>query len=299
MMMFWNPVRRIGMMVRSYNRATSSAERVFEILDTAPAIVTKPKAPRLVPLQGHIVFDRVTFSYDGVRNVLKEVSFEIFPGEMIGLVGHSGSGKSTIINLICRFYDVTEGAIYIDGHDIRDIDLHSYQRQIGMVLQNPYLFKGTVAENIAYGHHDVTPMEIIEAARAAEAHDFITSFPDGYDSVVGERGTLISGGERQRISIARAILHRPRLLILDEATSSLDTETEKSIQEALRHLISGRTTVAIAHRLSTLSNASRLLVLKDGELVEQGTHEELLRKEDGVYARLHRIQMELQSLIAV
>ena len=299
MWMFWGPVQNIGNMTRTFNRATSSASRVFEILDTAPAIVSKRHAPKLDPLQGHIVFDNVTFSYDGVRNVLKGVSFEVFPGEMIGLVGRSGSGKSTIINLICRFYDVSDGAIYIDGHDIRDIDLGVYRKQIGIVLQEPYLFRGTIAENIAYGNHGATLQEIVEAARAANAHEFICGLPDAYDSMVGERGIMLSGGERQRISIARAILHKPRLLILDEATSSVDTETEKKIQEALQRLVSGRTTFAIAHRLSTLSHASRLLVMEDGRLVEQGTHAELLEKEDGVYAKLHRIQAELQSMIAV
>ena len=299
MWMFWSPVREIGMMTRTFNRATSSASRIFEILDTAPAIVSKPKALKLEPLQGHIVFDNVTFSYDGVRNVLKGVSFEAFPGEMIGLVGKSGSGKSTLVNLICRFYDVDDGCILIDGHNIRDLDLRTLRRQVGMVLQEPYLFHGSIAENVAYGNPGATLNDIIEAARAANAHEFICGLPDAYDSMVGERGLMLSGGERQRISIARAILHNPRLLILDEATSSVDTETEKKIQQALHRLVSGRTTFAIAHRLSTLSSASRLFVMQDGRLIEQGTHQELLSMDDGVYSNLHNTQAELQAMIAI
>ncbi len=299
MWMFWAPLQNIGNMTRTFNRATSSASRVFEILDTAPMIVSKNGAVKLQPLQGHIVFENVTFSYDGVRNVLKGVSFEVFPGEMIGLVGRSGSGKSTLINLICRFYDVTDGAIFIDGYDIRDLDLPALREQIGIVLQEPYLFRGTIAENIAYGKPETQLSQIIEAARAANAHEFICSLPDAYDSMVGERGFMLSGGERQRVSIARAILHNPHLLILDEATSSVDTETEKKIQQALQRLVSGRTTFAIAHRLSTLNNASRLFVMENGRLIEQGSHEELLSNPDGVYTKLHQTQAELQALIAV
>ena len=241
----------------------------------------------------------MTFSYDGIRNVLKTVSFDVEPGEMIGLVGPSGSGKSTLVNLICRFYDVAEGSITVDGTDVRELDLHSLRKQIGVVLQEPYLFHGTIAENIAYGQPEATLDNIIEASRAANAHEFICSFPDAYDSVVGERGLTLSGGERQRISIARAILNKPRLLILDEATSSVDTETEKKIQEAMQRLVAGRTTFAIAHRLSTLSSANRLFVMENGKLVEQGTHQQLLEKEEGVYAKLHKTQAELQALIAV
>lgn len=299
MWMFWGPLQNIGMMTRTFNRAISSASRVFEILDTAPAITTKPNAVKLSPLRGHVVFDNVDFSYDGVRAVLKGINFEVFPGEMIGLVGASGSGKSTLVNLICRFYDTTGGAVRIDGYDVRDVNLRLLRRQIGVVLQEPYLFHGTIAENIAYGQSQASLHQIIEAARAANAHDFICRLPDGYDSLVGERGLMLSGGERQRISIARAILHNPKLLILDEATSSVDTETEKNIQEALQRLVEGRTTFAIAHRLSTLSSASRLFVMENGHLVEQGTHAELLADPDGAYTRLHRTQAELQSMIAV
>lgn len=299
MWMFWEPVRHLGMMSRTLNRATTSASRVFEVLDTTPTIVNKPNAITLEPLAGRVVFDNVTFSYDGVRNVLKGVSFEVQPGEMIGLAGSSGSGKTTLVNLICRFYDVKDGAVKMDGHDVRDLELHCLRRQIGVVLQEPYLFRGTIAENIAYGSSAADLRDIIRAAQAANAHEFVCGLPDGYDTMVGERGLTLSGGERQRISIARAILHNPRVLILDEATSSVDTETEKKIQEALERLVSGRTTFAIAHRLSTLSAADRLFVMEDGKLVEQGTHQELLAKPDGVYAKLHNTQVELQALIAV
>lgn len=299
MWMFWAPVQHLGMMSRTINRVSTSASRVFEVLDTVPSIVNKPEAKTIEPLQGHVTFDNVTFTYDGVRNVLKGVSFNVEPGEMIGLVGPSGGGKTTLINLICRFYDVKDGSVKIDGFDVRDLELSSMRRQIGVVLQEPYLFHGTIAENIAYGSHNASLPDIIAAARAANAHEFICGFPDSYETIVGERGQTLSGGERQRISIARAILHNPRLLILDEATSSVDTETEKKIQEALQRLVAGRTTFAIAHRLSTLSIADRLFVMEDGKLVEQGTHEELLAKPDGVYAKLHRTQAELHALIAV
>lgn len=299
MWMFWAPVQHLGMMSRTINRVSTSASRVFEVLDTVPSIVNKPEAKVIEPLQGHVTFDNVTFTYDGVRNVLKGVSFNVEPGEMIGLVGPSGGGKTTLINLISRFYDVKDGSVKIDGFDVRDLELSSMRRQIGVVLQEPYLFHGTIAENIAYGSHHASLRDIIAAARAANAHEFICGFPDSYETIVGERGQTLSGGERQRISIARAILHNPRLLILDEATSSVDTETEKKIQEALQRLVAGRTTFAIAHRLSTLSIADRLFVMEDGKLVEQGTHEELLAKPEGVYAKLHRTQAELHALIAV
>lgn len=299
MWMFWAPVQHLGMMSRTVNRVSTSASRVFEVLDTVPNIVNKAEAKHIEPLQGHVQFENVTFTYDGVRNVLKGVTFEVQPGEMIGLVGPSGGGKTTLINLICRFYDVKDGGVKIDGVDVRDQELAGMRRQIGVVLQEPYLFHGTIAENIAYGSANATLKEIIAAARAANAHEFICGFPDGYETIVGERGQTLSGGERQRISIARAILHNPRILILDEATSSVDTETEKKIQEALQRLVAGRTTFAIAHRLSTLSIADRLFVMEDGKLVEKGTHEELLAKPDGVYAKLHRTQAELHALIAV
>jgi ATP-binding cassette subfamily B protein len=285
----------IGQMARTVQRATTSAHRVFEVLDTEPEIVDAAEPIRLEPVKGKVEFQDVSFGYDGVRQVLRGVSFTVETGEMIGLVGPSGGGKTTVINLVARFYDATVGRVLIDGVDIRSLESGHYRRQIGMVLQDPYLFHGSVLENIRYGRPDASPEKVIEAAVAANAHDFIVKLPQGYDTVVGERGQNLSGGERQRVSIARAILNDPRILILDEATSSVDTETERHIQEAMDRLVAGRTTFAIAHRLSTLHRASRLFVMKEGQLVESGTHEELLALEDSVYARLHGLQMEMQT----
>jgi ATP-binding cassette subfamily B protein len=278
------------------NRATSSALRIFEILDTRPDISDIADPVRLEPICGRVTFQDVTFSYDGVRQVLRDVSFDISPGEMVGLVGPSGSGKTTVTNLISRFYEPTSGGILIDGYDIRRLDIGHFRRQIGVVLQDSHLFHSTVLENIRYGSPQATLREVIEAARAANVHEFVSRLPNGYDTVVGERGHTLSGGERQRIAIARAILNDPRILILDEATSSVDTETERKIQEALERLAEGRTVFAVAHRLSTLRRATRLLVLKEGRLVEQGSHRELLDIEDGVYRKLHETQRELHEM---
>jgi len=293
--MFIGPIEVIGQMARTVQRATTSAHRVFEVLDTEPEIVDTAEPVRLKPVEGRITFEDVSFGYDGVTQVLRSVSFNVEPGEMIGLVGPSGGGKTTVTNLIARFYDVTSGRVLIDGVDVRTLDTGHYRRQIGMVLQEPYLFHGSIMENIRYGNAEALPARVIEAAKAANAHDFVVKLPQGYDTVVGERGQNLSGGERQRISIARAILHDPRILILDEATSAVDTETERNIQEAMDRLVAGRTVFAIAHRLSTLHKASRLFVMKDGRLAEAGTHEELLSQDDSVYARLHGMQMDLQT----
>ena len=292
--MFIGPMEIIGQMARTVQRATTSAHRVFEVLDTEPEIVDVADPVRLEPVEGRVTFEDVSFGYDGVRQVLRSVSFDVEPGEMIGLVGPSGGGKTTVTNLIARFYDVTAGQVLVDGVDVRTLETGHFRRQIGMVLQEPYLFHGSIMENIRYGLPEAPPEQIIEAAKAANAHDFVVKLPQGYDTVVGERGQNLSGGERQRVSIARAILHDPRILILDEATSSVDTETERKIQEAMDRLVAGRTVFAIAHRLSTLHEASRLFVMKDGRLAEAGTHEELLSMPDGIYARLHGLQMELQ-----
>jgi ATP-binding cassette, subfamily B, bacterial len=299
MWMFYGPIHQVAHIDRQFNRAASSVQRIFEVLDTEPAIFSKVGAEKPHAFQGQIELENVSFSYDGIRKVLKDVSLKIEPGTMIGLAGPSGGGKSTLINLICRFYDVLEGRILIDGLDVREYDVEALRRHIGVVLQEPFLFHGTVARNIAYGRPEATLDQVIEAARAANAHDFIVGFPDGYDTMVGERGHTLSGGERQRISIARAVLNNPKVLILDEATSSVDTETEKLIQEALDRLISNRTTIAIAHRLSTLRKADRLVILDKGQIVEQGSHEELANKDGGVYAKLVRMQSEMQSIIAI
>ena len=291
--MFLGPIDVIGQMARTINRATTSAHRVFEVLDTEPEVRDVAEPVRLEPVHGRVTFDHVVFGYDGVRQVLRGVSFDVAPGELIGLVGPSGGGKTTIVNLIARFYDVTGGTIRIDGVDIRRLDTGHYRRQIGMVLQDPYLFHGTVLENIRYGMPEAPLSQVVAAAQAANAHDFITKLQHGYDTVVGERGHTLSGGERQRVSIARAILHDPRILILDEATSSVDTETEREIQQALERLVAGRTVFAIAHRLSTLRKASRLFVIEDGRLVEHGTHAELLVRPEGKYRKLYELQMQL------
>jgi len=296
--MFYHPLQWITRVADYLSRSLASAERVFEILDTEPDV---PDAPDAVParqLAGAVEFQDVTFGYEKHKPALKGVSFSVRPGEMIGLVGHSGAGKSTTINLLCRFYDPQEGRVLMDGLDLRKIRQQDLRAQLGVVLQDTFLFCGTIAENVAYAKPGATREEVIAAARTANAHDFIVKKPDGYDTQVGERGQALSAGERQRIAIARAILHNPRVLILDEATSSVDAETEKQIQEALARLIHGRTTFAIAHRLSTLRNADRLLVLKDGQLVESGTHEELMAKK-GEFHRLVQMQQEMSRIIEV
>lgn len=297
--LFIAPIESFGFLTRMINRSLSSAHRIFEVLDTEPEVMVAKESVVLEPLTGHIQFEEVSFGYDPVRQIVSDISFEVTPGEMIGLVGPSGAGKTTITNLIARFYDVHSGRIFIDGVDIRNLDLGSYRQQLGMVMQDPYLFNGSVLENIRYGIREASYTKVIEAARAANAHDFICRMPQGYDTVVGERGHTLSGGERQRVSIARAVLHDPRILILDEATSSVDTETERKIQEALERLVEGRTVIAIAHRLSTLRKADRLFVMQEGKLVEQGHHTELLANPGGVYRRLHDLQQQLQEIYAV
>jgi ATP-binding cassette subfamily B protein len=241
----YEPIQQLTRLINFTTRAMTAAERVFEVLDTEPEIREKPDAVPMPHVEGRVEFRDVIFGYEKHRPVLKGVDLEVAPGEMIGLVGHSGAGKSTLINLLMRFYDVQDGAILVDGVDLRDIRRGDLRSQIGVVLQEPYLFHGTIYDNIAYAKPSATPAEVMAAAKAAYAHDFVVSFPDGYDTVVGERGTRLSGGERQRISIARAILHDPRILILDEATASVDTETEAQIQKALQNLIKGRTTLRL------------------------------------------------------
>lgn len=289
--MFSHPIEIIGQMARMLNRATSSAYRIFEILDTKPTIKKIEKATP-IEIEGRIEFDNVSFSYDGIRNVLKGIDFDIKAGEMIGLVGPSGSGKTTITKLINRFYDCRVGDIRIDGKNIKDLDTGNLRKQIAVVHQDSYLFHGTILDNITYGNEEATMEEVIEACRTANAHDFIMGFENAYDTIVGERGQTLSGGERQRISIARAILNNPRILILDEATSAVDTETERKIQDALDKIIEGRTVIAIAHRLSTLRKANRIFVIKKGEMIEEGTHLKLMEQE-GEYKKLQSMQFEM------
>jgi ATP-binding cassette subfamily B protein len=290
------PLMMLQRIIDWSTRALTAAERVFEVMDTPVDIEDAADAVSMPALQGAVRFADVHFGYDKSREVLHGIDLDVRPGEMIGLVGHSGAGKSTLINLLMRFYDPTQGEIQLDGVDLRKVRLDDFRRQVGVVLQENYLFPGTIRDNVAYGRPEASMEEIMAAAKAANAHDFIVNFPDGYDTYVGERGQRLSGGERQRIAIARAILHNPKVLILDEATASVDTETERMIQEALENLVEGRTVFAIAHRLSTLRNADRLVVINDGRVAEIGTHDELLAKEDGIYRKLVDMQMEINKL---
>ncbi|MFQ6015994.1 MAG: ABC transporter ATP-binding protein [Anaerolineae bacterium] len=288
------PVRRLGWIVNISSRAIASGQRIFEILDTPSVVRETPGAFELPPVEGYVRFEDVHFAYDGGELVLKGINLRAEPGQVIALLGSTGSGKSTIINLLPRFYDVTQGRITIDGYDIRDVTLESLRRQIGIVLQDTFLFSATIRENIAYGRPEATIEEIIEVAQAAYAHDFITAFPDGYDSLVGERGITLSGGQRQRVAIARALLLDPPILILDDSTSSVDTETEYLIQQALATLMRGRTTFVIAQRLTTVLNADQIIVLDDGRIAEQGTHEELLAR-GGLYREIYDLQLREQE----
>ncbi|MFA9275383.1 MAG: ABC transporter ATP-binding protein [Candidatus Aquirickettsiella gammari] len=294
---FYGRIDSMSRIVSVTQKSASAAKRIFDILDHVSSVPEPQNPVKITEVKGQIELREVGFRY-GNRAVNRNVSLNIQPGEMIGLVGHSGSGKSTLVNLICRFYDVAEGAILLDGVDIRSFAVADYRSNIGLVLQEPFLFFGTIADNIAYGKPDATREEIIAAARAAHAHEFILRLPQGYDSMVGERGQGLSGGERQRISIARALLIDPRILIMDEATSSVDSETEKEIQKALDNLVKGRTTIAIAHRLSTLHKADRLVVLDRGEVVEVGSHDDLMAKQ-GAYFKLYEAQARNAAALAV
>ena len=285
------PVATLANLYTQYQTALGASQRLFDLLDTRPDIESLPGAPSLDTVQGLVRFKNVSFDYSAKVAVLQSISFEAQPGQIVALVGPSGAGKSTLVNLIPRFYDPQDGAIKIDGQDIRDIQVSSLREQIGIVPQETVLFADTVFNNIRYGRLDATAKEVEAAAKAANAHTFILQdLPDGYETLVGERGVKLSGGQRQRVAIARAILKDPRILILDEATSSLDSESEQLVQEALERLMTGRTSFVIAHRLSTIVNADWILVLEDGHLVEQGTHEMLVKQPDGLYRRLHDMQ---------
>ncbi|MBI2867674.1 MAG: ABC transporter ATP-binding protein [Chloroflexi bacterium] len=287
-------IRMVGFLVGVFSRAVSSGERIFEVLDSASPVQERPGAVALADARGHVRFEDVSFSYDSTMPVLRHVSFEAKPGQVVALLGHTGSGKTTIVNLLPRFYDVTGGHVTIDGVDVRDATLASLRKHVGIVQQDVFLFSATVRENIAYGKVNATQQEIEWAAKTARLHDFIAGLPDGYDTWVGERGITLSGGQKQRLAIARGLLTDPRVLILDDSTSSVDVETERLIREALAELMRGRTTFVIAHRLSTVKRANLILVIDDGRIVESGTHTELVARH-GPYRRIFESQLQPQE----
>jgi ATP-binding cassette subfamily B protein len=284
------PIRRVGMIIPAIAMAGSAAERIFKILDATPDVKDRPGAKPLPPVAGHVRFEHVSFAYADGHTVLKDITFEALPGQVIALLGATGSGKSTIMNLLPRFYEPTQGRITLDGYDTKEITLNSLRSQIGIVLQETTLFAATIKENIAFGKPDAAGAEVIAAAKAAQAHNFIMQLPKGYDTYVGERGVTLSGGQKQRVAIARALLTDPRLLILDDATSSVDTETEALIQKALVQLMQGRTSFVIAHRLSTVRRADLILVLEKGQIAARGTHETLLQTS-AIYCEVYQRQL--------
>ncbi|MEJ2282455.1 MAG: ABC transporter ATP-binding protein [Desulfobacterales bacterium] len=289
---FYEPINRLTEVDNIFQEAIAAGERFFEILDHTTEVGDAPDAVALPAIQGKLVFDAVTFRYGTGDRVLHDIAFEMAPGEMVALVGPSGAGKTSIANLICRFYDPKQGQITIDGNDLRQIKLSSLRQQVAVVLQDSFLFNNSVVENLLYGKPNADREEIIEAAKAANAHEFIMQLPEGYDTEIGERGVKLSGGQKQRLALARAILADPRILILDEATSSVDAEAEYLIQQALERVLEGRTSLVIAHRLSTVRNADKIIVLDQGRIVEVGKHDELLAR-DGLYSQLYRRQMTI------
>jgi ATP-binding cassette subfamily B protein len=293
--MFYAPISSLSQFSNWVTGFLTAGQRVFEVLDATSGVPEHPNPVRKPSLEGAIEFRNVTFGYDPYNPVLKNVSFKIEPGRFIGIVGKSGSGKTTLVNLICRFYDVQQGEVLIDGMNVQQLSREDLRRQVALVLQEPFLFRASIADNVAYGRPDSSPLALQDAAKAANAHDFVARRASGYDTQLGERGAGLSGGERQRISIARALLCDPRVLILDEATSSVDTESEQEIQKALAILCKRRTTIAIAHRLSTLKNADHIYVVDEGRITESGSHDELMTL-GGVYYNLVRIQTELTRL---
>ena len=294
LMMLTGPIRMVGFMVMMGRQATAAGDRIFEVMDARSEVIESPDAGELPPVEGEIRLEGVSFSYDGGKEVLHDIDLAIRPGETVALLGATGSGKTSIINLIPRFYDATEGRVTIDGHDVKSVSLHSLRHSIGTIFQEAVLFSGTISENIAYGRPDASMDEIVHAATQSQAHDFIMSFPDGYDTRVGQRGVTVSGGQRQRITIARALLLDAPILIMDDSTSSVDVETEFLIQQALSEAMRNRTSVVIAHRLSTVKDADRVLVLDQGSVVEEGTHHELLGL-GGHYARIYETQFAEQE----
>ena len=289
---FYEPINRLTEVDNIFQEAIAAGERFFEILDETTEVKDAPDAIDLPAIQGKMVFDEVAFRYGTGDNVLHDIAFEMAPGEMVALVGPSGAGKTSIANLICRFYDPNQGKIMIDGHDLRRIKLSSLRQQVAVVLQDSFLFNNSVVENLLYGKPDATREKLIQAAKAANAHDFIMQLPEGYDTEIGERGVKLSGGQKQRLALARAILADPRILILDEATSSVDAETEFLIQQALERVLEGRTSLVIAHRLSTVRNADKIIVLDQGRIVEVGQHDKLLQG-GGLYSQLYQRQVEI------
>ena len=288
--MFWNPIMNLSNFYNQIITNIAAAERIFEIMDTEPAITDDTKVTEIPPIRGAVSFEHVSFSYDGITKVLNDVSFSIKPGETIALVGPTGAGKTTIVNLISRFYDIQEGIIRIDGYDVKTVTIESLRSQMGIMTQDNFLFTGTIRDNIRYGKLDATEEEIIEAAKAVHAHDFICQLEKGYDTVLTERGGGLSVGQKQLLAFARTMVSKPNILILDEATSSIDTHTELLVQEGIDALLKGRTSFVIAHRLSTIQKADRIFVIDHGGIVEQGTVTELLEKK-GAYYRLHTAQM--------